>query len=228
MKYAYNHGGVLQAPDREYDIATGTAIKAGTFVKLTENLVVQAAADGEVALLGVAAETHSGAAEALNTRSNGLKIKVLDNPLNVYRSLAPIITATSGSTTTIVATAMAALTDDSLNGGYAKLTYKGASSTNTDPVGTVYRITDWVGSTKTATIPTAGGAVTAGDKFAIFPPFGFALADLATTFDALILTATSASPIRVVGRSESTNEIYTDIKLNQLGSADFVDTIGVQ
>ena len=224
MRIAYNQAGVVQAPDREYDIATDTAIKAGTVVLLTENLIVQASATGEVAVLGVAAESHSGVAEALNTRSNGTKIKISDGPLNVYRSPAPIITATNGSTTAIVATGMAEFADDSLNGGYAKLIYKGASSTNTDPLGTVYRITDWAGSTTTATIPTAGGAVTAGDKFAIFPPFGFALADLTSTFDALELATTSASPIRVVGRDENNDEVLTDIHYHQLGSADFLDT----
>lgn len=159
---------------KEFPIATTTAVTKGALVKLTANLVVLAATTEATAILGVAAENHSGAADALNPRSNGARILVFASPAQEYVAPAPIVTATGGSTTTIVSTDIdSAGTDDSFNSGIAVLTYKGASSTNTDAIGTAYAISDYDADQDTLTIGTAGGNVTAGDKFAIYPPRGF-------------------------------------------------------
>ena len=159
---------------KEFPIATTTAVKKGALVKLTANLVVLASTTETTALLGVAAENHSGAADALNPRSNGTRILVYTSPMQEFVAPAPIVTATGGSTTTIVSTDIdSGGTDDSYNSGFAVLTYKGASSANTDAIGTKYTISDYDASEDTLTINTAGGNVTAGDKFAIYPPLGF-------------------------------------------------------
>lgn len=185
---------------KEYPIASNTVIAEGQLVKLTEGKVVVALVGETGAILGVAYESHSGTADTLNTRSNGTVIKVYDAPSSIYEAPAPRVTATSGSTTTLVATGIATFADDDFNGGFMKLVSKATASTNTDAVGTVYPITDFVASTKTfTTTKTAGGAVTAGDVFEIYPPNGFAKGNLDAGISKLVLTATAALPIRSYG-----------------------------
>lgn len=198
----------------EYDIATSTNIPLGTAVQLSGGKVVAASAGLTTAMLGVAAETHTGAADTFNPRNNGTKIKVYDSPTQVFETTAPQITATSGTTTTIVATGIASYSDDDFNGGYAKLISKAAGSTNTDPVGTVYEITDFTASSKTFTIPTAGGAVTANDVFAIFPPVGFAKGNLDSTFTKYDLSATASICIKTVGRDIDRNKVFVEATLH--------------
>ena len=70
--YQKADGGVLSSA-REYDIAQTTDIKEGTLVKIAAGLVV--ACDGTSAPIGVAAETHSGVADALNPRNDGTKLR---------------------------------------------------------------------------------------------------------------------------------------------------------
>lgn len=184
----------------EYEIATSTALKIGSLVKLSANKVVAAATTEATDILGIAAEPH-GTADALNPRATGTKILVEDSPMAVFETEAPVITATGGSTTTIVSTDIdTAGTDDSFNTGYAKLVYKGASSANTDAIGTIYTISDYDASEDTLTINTAGGAVTAGDKFAIFPPRGFDdFSYTATTVDGIVLSDDGQAALKVVG-----------------------------
>jgi hypothetical protein len=184
----------------EYDVATGTAIKSGALVKITSNKVVLATTTETTDILGVAAESHSGSVSAINPRENGTKIVVYDSPLTVYKVAAPKITATGGMTTTIVSTDIdSSGTDDSLNSGYAKLISKAAASTNTDAVGTIYTISDYVTSTDTLTINEAGGAVTAGDEFAIFPPFDFTDFSYVATLDSLVLSNDGQGILKCVG-----------------------------
>ena len=73
MNTAYNTNGAQVDSVKEYDIATGTAVAVGQVVKLTSGLVVLATAGETNAILGIAMEAHSGAADALNTRSNGTR-----------------------------------------------------------------------------------------------------------------------------------------------------------
>lgn len=189
-------GGVIMSV-REYDIAYNTAIKAGQVVALSGGLVVAAAANITTAILGIAAEDHGGAADALNPRANGTKIMVFDSPHLVMRQKAPQLTATGGSITTFVSTSMAAFANDDLNGGFIKLVEKGANSENTDPIGAVREITDHVGADKTLTI-SSGGKVCSGDVYEIYPPIGFAKGNLDSDRQAVVLTATAALPLQVV------------------------------
>lgn len=214
------NGGVLKSA-REYDIAYNTAIKKGQVVKLSEGLVVAANVGETGAILGIAAENHSGAADALDPRANGVKIMVYDSPALVCASKVPVITATGGSATTVTASTLGAFSNDDFNGGYLKLVKKADGSTNTDEIGTVKRITDYAynstGTVSTFTV-ASGGTAYAGDEYELYPPVGFQKGNLDTGIQKLVLTATAALPIKVIGRNEDMSEIYTMAALHELGS----------
>lgn len=193
----------------EYEMAYNGALVNGALVKLSANKVVIATTTETGDVLGVTAEAHSGAASYDNPRSNGTKILVYDNPSQVFEVAAPIVTATGGSTTTIVSTDIdTSGTDDSFNSGYAILTYKGAASTNTDAVGTKYTISDYDASEDTLTINTAGGAVTAGDKFAIFPPRNFDDFSYSATLDTIVLSDDGQASLKVAGQDFDKQTVY--------------------
>lgn len=218
-------GGVLSAV-REYDIAAGTRILVGQVVKLVEGLVVAAAKNEAGAILGVAAENHLGGADVLNTRAKGTKICVWDAPDAIFACPAPTFTATGGSATTVTTSTLAAFSNDDFNGGYLKLIAKGEGSKNTDPIGSVKRITDYAYNS-TGTISTftvaSGAAACTGDVYALFPPVTFAKGNLDSDAEKnvlgqkLVLSATAALPIKVVGRNEDQNEIYVMAKSHVLG-----------
>ena len=185
---------------KDYNIATNTDIKQGQLVKLVGGLVVACAVGETGAFLGVAEENHTGTVDTFNPRNNGTVIRVSDAPTTVFEAPAPRVTATSGSTTTMAATGVASMADDDFNGGFMKLVSKVAASTNTDSIGTVYPITDYTNSSKTfTTTKTAGGAITAGDVFEIYPPNGFGKGNLDSGISKLVLTATAALPFRSYG-----------------------------
>lgn len=190
---------------REYDIAPETAVKPGQVVKIVEGLVVPGTAAQTTAIIGIAAEAHPGVEDVLNPRANGKRILVYDNPKTLFRCAAPIVAATGGTATTMTATTLAAFANDDFNGGYAMLVEKAEGSGNTDAVGSVKRITDY-GYNATGTVSTftfaAGATAAAGDKYAIFPPFGFAKGNLDAELCALTLTATAALALEVVGRAD--------------------------
>lgn len=203
------YSGILQD---EYPIDKTTEIVLGAVVKLSSGKVVLADAGETGDILGISVERHSGKADALNTRSNGNRIIIADSPTAVFTSKAPEITATGGTSTTIISTSglAAGFANDDFNNGFAKLIEKTSNSTNTDPVGTVYNITDYNASTQTMTIDTAGGAITSGDKFLIFPPLNFSKGNLNTNRLALVLTATADISLKIIGYNlnENTIELY--------------------
>lgn len=204
---------------KDYPIAAATDIKLGQVVKLSGGLVVAAAAGETGAILGVALENHTGVADTFNPRNNGTVISVADAASTVFEAPAPRVTATSGSTTTMAATGVASMADDDFNGGFMKLVSKVVASTNTDPVGTVYPITDYTNSSKTfTTTKTAGGAITAGDVFEIYPPNGFGKGNFDSNISKLILTATAALPVRSYGEDIERGVTYHIPSLHQNGS----------
>ena len=218
MNPIYSTSGEQITSITEYEIATTTAISIGQLVKLTANKVVLAAVGETTPILGLAAENHSGAADVLNPRSNGTKIKVYDSPNQVYESTVPRSTATSGSATTFADTNIAVLADDDFNGGKLKYVTKAAATTNTDPVGTIYDITDYTAATKLFTFAAAGGAFVAGDVCEVYPPTGFAKGNLDAGISKLVLTATAALPIEVVGYDTNRGQIRHKASLHQLGN----------
>ena len=201
-------GGVLKSA-REYDIAAATAITEGQLVKLTEGLVVATVAAETSAILGIAAESHPGTADALDPRANGKKIMVWDDPDLVMQCAPPEVTAASGSATTLVVTALQAFSNDDFNGGYVKLVSKVDESTNTDAVGTIRRITDFAVTANTSGTLTleSGGTPNAGDVYAVFPPIGFAKGNLNASRTGVVLTASASLPIKVAGHDRELDKI---------------------
>lgn len=211
MKFYQKLDGGAHISAREYKVAPDADIKEGSLVKLSGGMVVAAAAAETGALLGVAAENHSGSADALDPRADGDRLLVVDDPAAVYQCAAPCVTATGGTATTLVATGIAVFADDDFNGGSVKLVSKAAGSANTDAVGTVRAITDFAASDKTFTLPS-GGAPSAGDVYAVFPPVGFAKGSLNAGRDGVVLSATASLPLRVIGADEALNRISVMVK----------------
>ena len=204
---------------QEYEIATGTVITEGEFVKLSSGKVIPVVAGETAAILGVAKEAHSGSADALNARSNGLKVLVSDSTTAVYSVPVPTATATSGTTTTFVVSGLGSVfSDDDFNGGKLKIKSKATASTNTDVVGTVYDITDFTGSSATFTFATAGGAITAGDIMEIYPPIGFQKGNFDAAFQKIVLTASATMPVRSIGYNTDMGVVRLEAALHELGN----------
>jgi hypothetical protein len=204
---------------KDYPIAAATNIQEGQLVKLSGGLVVGAVVAETGAILGVAAESHTGTTDAFNARNNGTVIRIYDSPVTVMEGPAPRATATSGTTTTLVATGIATFADDDFNGGFMKLVSKAAASANTDSLGTIYPITDFTASSKTfTTTKTAGGAITAGDVFEIYPPNGFAKGNLDAGISKLVITATAALAIKSYGEDMDRGVTYHVAALHQNGN----------
>ena len=192
------NGGVLHS-EREYDIAAETAVTVGQVVKLVDGLVVLAAAGETGSILGYAAENHAGKNDALNPRSDGGKIMVEDAPCAVAESVAPSVTASGGTATTITVDTMPAFAANAFKGGYVK-----------DAEGKVRRITASAVASGVLTLTVDAGAVAAsGDGFIVFPPLGFNGGNLDAGRNKLTLSATASLSIQVVGRDEDRNMIYT-------------------
>ncbi|MBO4914668.1 MAG: hypothetical protein J5449_05615 [Oscillospiraceae bacterium] len=201
MKFYQKLDGGVHISAREYDVAYNTAITEGQLVKLSGGKVVSAAAAETGAVLGVAAENHSGVADALDPRANGVRLLVIDDPDAVFQCSVPQVTASSGSSTTLVFTAGQYFAADDFNGGYVKLVSKASGSTNTDEIGTVREITDYAVTASTSgtfTLPS-GGTPNEGDVYAVFPPVGFAKGNLNTARDGVVLSASANLPLRVIG-----------------------------
>lgn len=219
MKFFQKLDGAVHISAREYDIAYNTDIKEGSLVKLSEGKVVAAGAAETGALLGVAAENHSGAADALDPRADGTKILVIDDPDTIYQCAAPQVTASGGSATTLVFTAGQYFAADDFNGGYVKLVSKVADSTNIDKIGQVRPITDYSVTSSTSgtfTLPS-GGTPNAGDVYAVFPPVGFAKGNLDTNRTGLVLTASASISVRVIGNDIPRDKINVQVKKHVFG-----------
>ena len=201
MKFYQKLDGGVHVSAREYDVAADAAINEGQLVKLSGGKVVSAVAAETGALLGVAAETHSGSADALDPRANGKKLLVIDDPDAVFQCAAPQVTASGGTSTTLVFTAGQYFSADDFNGGYVKLVSKASGSTNTDELGAVREITDYAvtANTKGTFTLKSGGAPNAGDVYAVFPPVGFAKGNFDSTISKLVLTASAAIKMQVAG-----------------------------
>ena len=201
---------------RAYPIDPATEILVGQVVKLDGGKVVPAAADESGAILGIANESHMGVEDALNIRANGDEILVADGPDMIYACPAPVVTATGGSTTTVVTTGLGEFTAADLTGGHIQLTKLAAGSTNVDGVGTAKTIENFSGGT--FTVPEGMGAAANGDQFAIYPPIGFAKGNLTET--GLSLAETDALSLKVVGHDLGTKQIFLMAKKHVLGQGE--------
>ena len=201
MRPIQNAGGHVGLTARNYPIAGGTAIAAGSVVKLSGAVVTAAAAAETGPILGIAAENHPGVADVLNARSDGGEILVYDSPELIFECPVSMITAASGSATTLVPASgqvAAAAADDSYNGGVLVLREKAADSGNTDPVGKRIPVTDYA---KSGTVLTkeSGGVPSAGDRYALYPAIGSAVCGLDEARQKLVVSASGAAAIRVIG-----------------------------
>ena len=186
---------------RSYPIAADTAVEAGQLVKLTGARVALSAANETGQILGVAAENHPGVADALNARANGTEILVYDNPGLIFECSVPRIEAASGTETTVTAKAgevAATIADGAFTNAVLRLRERAAASANPDSPGTLYRVT---GYTKTGTVLThaGGGAASAGDVYELYPPIGSAICGLDDARKKLLVSATGATSLRVIG-----------------------------
>jgi hypothetical protein len=175
MKQIYDLSG-LDCRVGEYPIGATKKVQAGQVVCLQNGLVNVSLTTCMEPVLGYAAENHSGAADALNVRSDGEVIKVSDSPTAVAAGKAYRFTATDGSMMSVTAVGDLATTlpATTLKGGRIKLVEKAPDSANADEVGTVYRITNFTPSTSKINFePDVSGVVTAGDVFELFPPVGY-------------------------------------------------------
>ena len=197
MKFYQKLDGAAHVSAREYDVACNTAISEGQLVKLSEGLVVGADENETGAILGIAAENHSGKIDAIDPRADGKKIFVIDDPSVVMQCKAPEVTATAGTETTLQAEGLGNFSDGDFNGGYVKLISKAEDSENTDVIGQVRRIEGFASG---AFKLEKGGAPGKGDVYALFPPIGFAKGDLGAERASLALTATADLPVMVMGR----------------------------
>jgi len=198
-KYNKLGGTVDNAVD--YELTPGVAFSAGDMVVLTANRVAKAAANA-TNVLGVMAETIAAADNPAATTTYG---RVYDNPFIVYRcSFADHrdATATGGTTTTLVDTALSTSSDDDWNGALLYI-YEGPAA------GSIRTVKDYTGSSDTLTVeepfPTAPttaskyillGAGGSGDVINI-GSFGVDLKD-ENTIDANATIANEAGPLLVV------------------------------
>lgn len=224
ISYAYDLAGIDYAVIREFDIATDTAIELGEVVVLSEGKVIAVAApeDLDDPVLGVAAEAHTGVADTLNPRSDGLRIKVFCSPTAVFKCKPAVVsTADSGNTTTWVDAEITAGADDLYNGGYLKLTEKADDSTLTAVIGTKYAITDFDHGSDTLTGAFTGG-VSAGDKALIFPPVGSKGWDLNSDGTNLLFKTNGAATgagetVQIIDVDLDLEYVYFKIRYHQLG-----------
>ena len=201
MRPIQNAGGHMGLTARSYPIAAATAVSKGQVVKLSGALVVTAAANETGAVLGVAAENHPGAADVLDPRADGTEILVWDSPELISECPVSVIAAASGSATTVVPASgdvASAVADDGYNSGVLVLVAKAANSANTDPVGKRITITDY---TKSGTViaKASGGTPSAGDKYELYPAVGSTICGLDSGRQNLVVSATGASAMRVIG-----------------------------
>ena len=201
MRPIQNAGGHVGLNARNYPIAGDTAVAAGQVVKLSAGRVVSAAAAENGAVLGIAAENHPGVADVLNMRADGTEILVYDNPGLLFECPAPRIAAQSGTATTVSAKTgelAASVADGGYTDSVLQLRAKAAASANPDSLGQCYRVT---GYTKTGSVLAreSGGVPSAGDEFALYPAIGSTVGALDEARQKLIVSATGASSIRVIG-----------------------------
>lgn len=182
-----------------YELTPNTAFSMGDMVILTNNRVAKAAA-GATNVLGV---INTAFTTTTNPDASLTLGEVLDNPFAIFRctfSDHRDATATGGSTTTLVDTALSTSADDVWNGALLYI-YAGAAA------GSFRTVEDYTGSSDTLTFddPTAvavdststyillGAGIAAGENINI-GTIGVNLKD-ENTIDGNATTASEAGPL---------------------------------
>lgn len=196
MKFYQKLNGEVHVSAREYDIAPDTAISEGQLVKMREGLVVGVDAYESGAILGIAAENHSGNADAIDPRANGKRIFVIDDPSVVMQCPAPEVKVSFGCCNRMEVADLKSFEAGDFNGGYVKLLHKSEGSENADVLGRVRRIT---GFSCGVLGLEDGGTPSEGDVYALFPPIGFSKGNLEGESTALTLHGAADLPVMVMG-----------------------------
>jgi len=197
-------GNLLHQEDAgmDFELTPNTAFTKGDMVVLTAGKVAGAAANA-TNVLGVIAESIT---TVQNPAAKTTKGKVLINPFNIYRcsfSDHRDATATGGTTTTLIDTALSTSNDDYWNGALLYI-YEGKAA------GSIRTVKDYVGATDTLTVeepfPEApdttskyillGAATAAGDVINV-GSVGVNLKD-ENTIDADATVANEAGPLAVL------------------------------
>ncbi len=173
MKFSLHLNGATTPLILEYDIDPTKAVHTGEIVGLSDGTVVSA--DEADAILGIAAEEHTGVHDELNARADGNRIRVCVSPDAVYETSLMYFEATGGTATTLQTTSVGL--SASVKSGRAVLVSKVVGSTNTDRVGDSRRIgaVSVSGGTATVTL-SSGGVPCAGDMYMFVPDAGDELA----------------------------------------------------
>lgn len=206
----------------ELPIASGTAILDGQAVGFTVGVGVisyASAVDADDPIFGIAMEAHDGATAG---RQSGTKIKIAVPPVGmVFKSIAPTITATGGSTTTFVDSNLVPATDDIWIGGYIQVVTCAADATM---IGKRIPITDSTGATGTLTFATQKAAFAAGDTAKLCPGL-LALTihtwDLDSTNSRIDYeTAAVGEALRLVDADPANMTAYFQLRLNHFADYD--------
>lgn len=139
-------GNLLALTDNgvDYELTPNTAFSKGDMVVLTYGKVAKAAANA-ANVLGVMAETFT---TTTNPAAKTTKGKVYDNPFNIYKcsfSDHADSTATGGTTTTLIDTALSTSTDNDWRGALLYV-YEGTNA------GCLRTVTSYTGATDTLTV----------------------------------------------------------------------------
>ena len=200
---------------REYPIDPATEIRNGQVVKLSGGKVVAASVAETGAILGIANENHLAVDDALNPRATGKEILVADGPDLLFECAAPLVSATGGTATTVATSGLAAIDSSALKGGKMQLVKYAEGSTNADGMKALREISAFSSGTFTV---SSGGAAVAGDQYRIYPPVGFAGGNLNADGTGLVLTATAALSLMVVGHDYERGKIILKAKKHALGT----------
>ena len=170
MKFLYSLGGGNTPVIKEFDIGSNTKFEIGKVVRCNSDGTIGHKCVG--GCIGVVAEEHTGEKDILNERSNGNKLRIDITKNAVYSVPAMKVTATAGSTTTLVCSSAGIAS--SLSGATVVLVRKGENSENTDLVGSERRVETVAVSAGNATFTINNGAkICVGDVYAIFPVYGY-------------------------------------------------------
>lgn len=219
MRYVRDLSGIQTPQVTDEPIAAATNVVKGAYMSQAAGLAIAATNGLTTKVLGVTASSHNGAADTLAPWNDDLTMRVYTSPSAVFAFPAPVITATANSTTNLVEASAVAdfAAANAMQGGYLELKTKTSDSAVTSTIGTKKLITASVNATKQFTVAFTG-AINVGDTFYCYPPKGFALGEFAADASAMVLTATVAQPIQVVGWDFDKREIHVAAKFHQYGN----------
>jgi hypothetical protein len=221
MKYIRDLSGIQTPQITNEPIAVATNIAKGAVVSVSAGLTIAATNSLATKISGVTATGHNGVNGTLTGWNYKDTVRVYSSPTAVFAYPAPVITATTNSTTNLVEASAVAdfAAANAMQGGYLELKSLATGSAVTDSVGTKKLITASVNATKQFTVAFTG-AVNIGDTFYCYPPKGFYKGEFSSDGTAMVLTATTNGPLAVVDWDFDKKEVHVMARLHQRGNQD--------